>query len=106
MSQAPATLSSSGKEIFDLTDSAIWREAAQLHALRIQHQKLQAIYTQVLAKAAPGLIDDLLSPEIEYEPGNVPMCTLEVFTRKKTDLEEAREYIYFLKNRYDTGCIW
>jgi arginine repressor len=43
-----STLSSFGKEIFDLTDSAIGRELAELHALRIQRRKLQVIYTQVL----------------------------------------------------------
>jgi hypothetical protein len=96
MSQVPTTtLSSFGKEIFDLTDSAIGREAAELHALRIQRQKLQAIYTQVLPKVVPGLIGDLLSHEIEYGPGNnAPMYTLEVFTKKGTDVQKARQYIF------------
>jgi hypothetical protein len=87
-----------GKEIFDITDSAIGREAAELHALRIQRRKLQAIYTQVLPKVVPGLIGDLLSREVEYGTGSnddvSPMYTLEVFTRKGTDPEKAREYIF------------
>jgi hypothetical protein len=62
MSQISA-LSSFGKEIFDLTDYASGREAAELYALRIQRQKLQVIYTQVLPKVVPGLIGDLLSRE-------------------------------------------
>jgi hypothetical protein len=67
-----------GKEIFDITDSAIGREAAELHALKIQRQKLQAIYAQVLPKVVPGLIGDLLSREV----------------RKGTDPKKAREYIF------------
>src|ERR687885_2591056 len=88
-----------GKEIFDITDSAIGREAAELHALKIQRQKLQAIYTQVLPKVVPGLIGDLLSREMEYnQPGNnnaeAPMYTLEVFTKNGTDPEKAKNYIF------------
>ena len=86
-----------GKEIFDMTDSAIGREAAVLHALRIQRQKLQAIYAQVLPKVVPGLIGDLLSREVEYGTGNddaPPMYTLEVFTRNGTDPKKARDYIF------------
>jgi hypothetical protein len=84
-----STLSSFGKEIFDLTDSASGREAAELHALRIQRHKLHVIYTQVLPKVVPGLIGDLLSREIEYGPGNPPMYTIEVFTKKGTDSKKA-----------------
>jgi hypothetical protein len=88
-----STLSPYGKEIFDLTDSARGREAAELHALRIQRWKLQVIYAQVLPKVVPGLIGDFLSREIEYGPDNPPMYTIEVFTRKGTDPKKAREYI-------------
>ena len=93
MSQISA-LSSFGKEIFDLTDYASGREAAELYALRIQRQKLQVIYTQVLPKVVPGLIGDLLSREIDCEPGNAPMYTLEVFTRKRTDSKKAIAYVF------------
>jgi hypothetical protein len=89
-----STLSSFGKEIFDLTDSAIGRESAELHALRIQRRKLQVIYTQVLPKVVPGLIGDLLSREVEYGSRNAPMYTLEVFTRKGTDSKKAIGYIF------------
>jgi hypothetical protein len=89
-----STLSSFGKEIFDLTDSAIGRESAELHALRIQRRKLQVIYTQVLPKVVPGLIGDLLSREIDYGSGNPPMYTLEVFTKKGTDQKKAIGYIF------------
>jgi hypothetical protein len=89
-----STLSSFGKEIFDLTDSAIGRELAELHALRIQRRKLQVIYTQVLPKVVPGLIGDLLSREIDYGSGNPPMYTLEVFTKKGTDQKKAIGYIF------------
>jgi len=54
----------------------------------------EAIYTQVLPKVVPGLIGDLLSREIEYGPANAPVYTLEVFTRKGTDLRKAREFIF------------
>ena len=79
-----STLSSFGKEIFDLTDSACGREASKLQALRIQRRKLQVISTQVLPKVVPVLIGDLLSREIEYGATNPPMYTLEVFTKKGT----------------------
>ena len=89
-----------GKEIFELTGSGIGKESVELNALRIQHQKLQAIYTQVLPKVVPGLIGDLLSREIEYnQPSNNnnaggPMYTLEVFTKNGTDSEKAKNYIF------------
>ena len=60
-----------GKEIFELTGSGIGKESVELNALRIQRKKLQAIYTQVLPKVVPGLIEDLLSREMEYNhPSN------------------------------------
>jgi hypothetical protein len=93
MSQV-STLNSFGKEIFDLTDSACGREASKLQALRIQRRKLQVISTQVLPKVVPVLIGDLLSREIEYGATNPPMYTLEVFTKKGTDQNKAREYIF------------
>ena len=83
-----------GKEIFELTGSGTGKESVELNALRIQRQKLQAIYTQVLPKVVPGLIGDLLSREIEYEAGNAPMYTLEVFTKRRTDPKKARDYIF------------
>src|ERR671933_273694 len=83
-----------GKEIFELTGSGIGKESVELNALRIQRRKLQVIYTQVLPKVVPGLIGDLLSREIEYEAGNAPMYTLEVFTKRRTDPKKARDYIF------------
>ena len=41
-----------------------------------------------------ALSSDLLSREIEYEPGNAPLYTLEVFTRKGTDSKKAIGYIF------------
>ena len=55
------TQSTFGREVFELTDSAIKRESVELQALRMQRQKLQTIYTQILPKVVPGLIGDLLS---------------------------------------------
>jgi hypothetical protein len=66
-----------------------------LHRLRIEYEKLFAIYATVLPKINPSLIDDLLSREIEYhnEGKNAPMYTIEVFTKNGTDTEKARMYI-------------
>lgn len=109
MSQVP-TLNSFGKEIFDLTDSACGREASELQPLRIQRRKLQIIYTQVLPKVLPGLIGDLLSREVEYWPTNPAMYILQVFTKKGTDQNKAREYIFektdMIPAVYDKGTYY
>ena len=67
----------------------------ELHRLRIEYEKLFAIYATVLPKINPALIADLLSCEIEYnnEGKNAPMYTIEVFTKKWTDTEKAKMYI-------------
>jgi hypothetical protein len=67
----------------------------ELHRLRIENEKLFAIYATVLPKINPALIADLLSREIEYnnEGRNAPMYTIEVFTKKGTDTEKAKRYI-------------
>ena len=88
------TQSTFGREVFELTDSAIKRESVELQALRMQRQKLQTIYTQILPKVVPGLIGDLLSREMEYCPDDTPMYTIEVFTKKGTNQEEAKRYIF------------
>ena len=63
----------------------------ELHRLRIEYEKLFAMYTIVLPKIKPALIADLLSREIEYnnEGKNAPMYTIEVFTKKGIDPEKA-----------------
>ncbi len=38
----------------------------QLHRLRIEHEKLYAVYNTILPKVKPALIADLLSREIGY----------------------------------------
>jgi hypothetical protein len=67
----------------------------ELHRLRMEYEKLFAIYAVVLPKIKPALIADLLSREIEYynEGKNAPMYTVEVFTKKGTDSEKAKTYI-------------
>jgi hypothetical protein len=67
----------------------------ELHRLRIEYEKLFAMYTIILPKIDPALIADVLSREIEYDnkDKNAPMYTVEVFTKKVTDLEKAKIYI-------------
>jgi hypothetical protein len=68
----------------------------ELHRLRIEYEKLLAMYTIILPKINPALIADLLSREIEYDNNkdkNAPMYTVEVFTKKVTDSEKAKMYI-------------
>jgi hypothetical protein len=68
----------------------------QLHRLRIEHEKLYAIYNTILPKVKPALIADLLMREIDYyhsDGKNAPMYTVEVFTKKGLDSEEAKMYI-------------
>jgi hypothetical protein len=67
----------------------------ELHRLRIEYEKLFAMYTIILPKINPALIADLLSRETEYnnEGRNAPMYTMEVFTKKGIDPEKAKMYI-------------
>ena len=69
--------------------------ALELHRLRIEHEKLYAVYNTILPKVKPALIADLLSREIDYysDGKNAPMYTVEVFTKKEIDSEEAKMYI-------------
>ena len=65
----------------------------ELHRLRIEYEKLLAMYTVILPKINPALIADLLSREIEYhnEGKDAPMYTVEVFTKKRVDSEKNRD---------------
>jgi hypothetical protein len=71
------------------------QQALELHRLRIEYEKLYAIYDTILPKVKPALIADLLSREIDYysDGKNAPMYTVEVFTKKEIDSEEAKMYI-------------
>ena len=91
-----ATHSTFGRDIFELTESSVRKEAVELQAVRMQREKLHSIYTQILPKAVPGLIGDLLSREGYYHESHedAPMYTIEVFTKKGTDPEEAKRYIF------------
>ena len=83
--------------MFELTKYANGqRRTLELHRLRIEHEKLYAIYNTILPKVKPALIADLLSREIDYydnDDKNAPMYTVEVFTKKEIDTEEAKMYI-------------
>ena len=48
--------------MFELTT----KYALELHRLRIEHEKLYAIYNTILPKVKPALIADLLMREIDY----------------------------------------
>jgi hypothetical protein len=84
--------------MFELTKYAKGQQqqqALELHRLRIEYEKLYAIYDTILPKVKPALIADLLSREIDYysDGKNAPMYTVEVFTKKEIDSEEAKMYI-------------
>jgi hypothetical protein len=82
--------------MFELTKYANGQQQAlELHRLRIEHEKLYAIYNTILPKVKPALIADLLTREIDYysDGKNAPMYTVEVFTKKEIDSEEAKMYI-------------
>jgi hypothetical protein len=68
----------------------------ELHLLRIEYEKLYAIYNTILPKVKLALIADLLSRDIDYyhsDGRNAPMYAVEVFTKKEIDSEEAKMYI-------------
>jgi len=81
----------------------------ELHRLRIEYEKLFAMYATILPKINPALIADLLSLEIKYynEGKNAPMYTVEVFTKKGIDSEKAKIYIIqktgMVPSVYDNG---
>jgi hypothetical protein len=85
------------------------QETLELHRLRIEYEKLLAMYTIILPKINPVLIADLLSHEIEYhnEGKDAPMYTIEVFTKKGIDSEKAKMYIIqkigMVPSIYDNG---
>jgi hypothetical protein len=85
------------------------QETLELHRLRIEYEKLLAMYTIILPKINPVLIADLLSREIEYhnEGKDAPMYTIEVFTKKGIDSEKAKMYIIqktgMVPSIYDNG---
>jgi hypothetical protein len=82
--------------MFELTEYASGQQVLELHRLRIEHEKLYAIYNIILPKVKPALIADLLSREIDYyhsDGKSAPMYTVEVFTKKGIDSEGAKMYI-------------
>jgi len=85
------------------------QETLELHRLRIEYEKLLAMYPIILPKINPVLIADLLSREIEYhnEGKDAPMYTVEVFTKKGIDSEKAKMYIIqktgMVPSIYDNG---
>ena len=82
--------------MFKPTEYPNGQQTLELHRLRIEYEKLYAIYNIILPKVKPALIADLLSREIDYchsNGKNAPMYTVEVFTKKGIDSEEAKMYI-------------
>ena len=71
------------------------QQTIQLQRLRIEYEKLCAVYNTILPKVKPALISDLLLREIDYQTNgrDAPMYTVEVFTKKGIDSEEAKMYI-------------
>ena len=71
------------------------QQTIQLQRLRIKYEKLCAVYNTVLPKVKPALISDPLLREIDYQTNgrDAPMYTVEVFTKKGIDSDEARMYI-------------
>ena len=71
------------------------QQTLQLQRLRIEYEKLCAVYNTILPKIKPALISDLLLRERDYQTNgrDAPMYTVEVFTRKGIDSEEAKMYI-------------
>ena len=61
----------------------------------IIYRRIGDRYNTILPKVKPALISDLLLREIDYQTNgrDAPMYTVEVFTRKGIDSEEAKMYI-------------
>ncbi len=83
------------RNMFEPTKYANGQQALELHRLRIEHEKLFAIYNTILPKVKPAPIADLLAREIDYHSDckNAPMYTVEVFTKKEIDSEEAKMHV-------------
>ena len=72
------------------------QQTLQLQWLRIEYEKLYAIYKTILPKVKPALIADLLSREKDYHNNRKttsPTYTVEVFTKNGIDSEQAKMYI-------------
>lgn len=97
--------------MFELTQNANRQQQQQtleLQRLRIEREKLYAIYETILPKVKPALIAELLTREIDYHTDgrDTPMYTIEVFTKNGIDTEEAKMYIIqngMIPSLYDHG---
>jgi len=85
------------------------QQTLQLQLLRIEYEKLHAVYKTILPKVKPALIADLLSREEDCHTDgkDAPMYTVEVFTKKGINSEEAKMYIIektgMVPSVYDRG---
>jgi hypothetical protein len=97
--------------MFELTQNANrqQQQTLELQRLRIEREKLYAIYETILTKVKPALIAELLTREIDYHTDgrDTPMYTIEVFTKNGIDTEEAKMYIIqetgMIPSLYDHG---
>jgi hypothetical protein len=93
--------------MFELTQNANRQQqpTVELQRLRIEREKLYAIYETILPKVKPAL----LTREIDYHTDgrDTPMYTIEVFTKNGIDSEEAKMYIIqktgMIPSLYDHG---
>ena len=71
------------------------QQTMELQRLRIEYEKMYAVYKTILPKVKRALIVDLLSRQENYSTDgkDAPMYTIEVFTKKGIDSEEAKMYI-------------
>jgi hypothetical protein len=71
------------------------RELLELRALRVQKDKIDEAYRQILPKVDPFLVHDLIL-RMQEDPAFKdvgPMYTVEVFTKVGTDSEASRRHI-------------
>lgn len=69
------------------------QQTLELQRLRIEYEKLYAIYDTILPKVNPDLINDLLLRQ-QKNPAVIPTYIVEVFTKQGIDSDEAKEYVY------------
>jgi hypothetical protein len=68
-------------------------DVSELQQLRIRYKKLHEDYRRILPKVDPGLVEDLLSRQMQ-DPDTKQFYTVEVLTKRGIDTETARWYIF------------
>lgn len=69
------------------------KEFYEIDGLRLQHEKMEASYREILPKVCSSLVHDLLV-RLQQDPKIPPLYTVEVFTKEGTDSKRCKDHIF------------